>query len=47
LRKKLGEEVPACMVLGFGGTITKLNKALVDYIGVDSAGPFKPDSYKY
>ena len=35
------------MVLGFGGVITKLNKAQADYIGVSSEGPFKPDSYKY
>jgi adenosylhomocysteinase len=47
LPKKLDEEVAACMVAGFGGVITKLNKAQADYIGVDSAGPFKPDSYKY
>ncbi len=47
LPKKLDEEVAACMVLGFGGVVTKLNKAQADYIGVNPAGPFKPDSYKY
>src|SRR5688572_32809214 len=43
LPKKLDEEVAACMVAGFGGVLTKLNKAQADYIGVDAAGPFKPD----
>jgi adenosylhomocysteinase len=47
LPKKLDEEVAACMVAGFGGVITKLSKQQADYIGVDSSGPFKPDSYKY
>jgi adenosylhomocysteinase len=47
LPKKLDEEVAACMVAGFGGVLTKLNKAQADYIGVDASGPFKPDSYKY
>ncbi|MDY6983450.1 MAG: adenosylhomocysteinase, partial [Pseudomonadota bacterium] len=47
LPKKLDEEVAACMVAGFGGVITKLNKQQADYIGVDASGPFKPDSYKY
>ena len=35
------------MVLGFGGVVTKLNKAQADYIGVGADGPFKQDSYKY
>jgi adenosylhomocysteinase len=47
LPKKLDEEVAACMVAGFGGVITKLNKQQADYIGVPDTGPFKPDSYKY
>ncbi|HHX81933.1 MAG TPA: adenosylhomocysteinase, partial [Pseudomonadaceae bacterium] len=47
LPKALDEEVAACMVLGFGGTITKLTKEQAEYIGVDPKGPFKPDSYKY
>jgi len=47
LPKKLDEEVAACMVAGFGGVVTKLNKAQADYIGVADTGPFKPDSYKY
>ncbi|HWK54475.1 MAG TPA: adenosylhomocysteinase [Hyphomicrobiales bacterium] len=47
LPKALDEEVAACMVLGFGGVLTKLNKQQADYIGVPASGPFKPDSYKY
>jgi adenosylhomocysteinase len=47
LPKSLDEEVAACMVLGFGGVLTKLNKQQAEYIGVAATGPFKPDSYKY
>ena len=47
LPKKLDEEVAADMVAGFGGVITKLTKTQADYINVDEAGPFKPESYKY
>jgi adenosylhomocysteinase len=47
LPKSLDEEVAACMVLGFGGVITKLTKEQAEYIGVSPKGPFKPDSYKY
>jgi adenosylhomocysteinase len=47
LPKKLDEEVAAEMVAGFGGVITRLNKAQAEYIGVPPEGPFKPDSYKY
>ncbi len=47
LPKKLDEEVAADMVAGFGGVITQLTPAQADYINVDAAGPFKPESYKY
>ncbi len=47
LPKKLDEEVAADMVAGFGGVITQLTKTQADYINVDAAGPFKPESYKY
>jgi len=47
LPKKLDEEVAADMVAGFGGVITKLTPTQADYINVDAAGPFKPESYKY
>lgn len=47
LPKKLDEEVAACMVLGFGGQLTKLTKEQAKYIGVKQTGPFKPEHYKY
>ena len=47
LPKKLDEEVAELMVAGFGGTMTRLTDTQAGYIGVDTAGPFKPDSYKY
>jgi len=47
LPKKLDEEVAALMVLGFGGTLTKLTKQQQDYISVNEDGPFKGDSYNY
>ena len=47
LPKKLDEEVAELMVAGFGGTMTRLTVPQADYIGVDQAGPFKPDGYKY
>lgn len=47
LPKKLDEEVAQDMVEGFGGVITKLTDAQASYINVPSAGPFKPEAYKY
>ena len=47
LPKKLDEEVAELMVAGFGGILTRLTSAQADYIGVDTAGPFKPETYKY
>jgi adenosylhomocysteinase len=47
LPKKLDEEVAQLMVLGFGGTLTRLTKRQADYIGVPAEGPYKPESYKY
>lgn len=47
LPKKLDEEVALEMVKGFGGVITRLTTQQADYIGVDTKGPFKPDSYRY
>jgi adenosylhomocysteinase len=47
LPKKLDEEVAQLMVEGFGGVVTQLTKTQADYIRVDQAGPFKPESYKY
>ena len=47
LPKKLDEEVAELMVAGFGGTLTRLTSSQADYIGVDTTGPFKPETYKY
>ena len=47
LPKKLDEEVAQLMVEGFGGMLTKLTPAQADYINVGTAGPFKPEGYKY
>ena len=47
LPKKLDEEVAKDMVEGFDGVITKLTSDQANYIGVDTDGPFKPESYKY
>jgi adenosylhomocysteinase len=47
LPKKLDEEVAAEMVKGFGGVLTQLTDKQAAYIGVNKAGPFKPEEYKY
>jgi adenosylhomocysteinase len=47
LPKHLDEEVALYMVQGFGGVMTKLTQAQADYIGVDVAGPYKAEQYKY
>jgi len=47
LPKKLDEEVAELMVMGFGGTITKLTNEQAEYINVPVAGPFKEEEYKY
>jgi len=47
LPKALDEEVAGYMVKGFGGVITHLTEGQAKYIGVSTAGPFKPEAYKY
>lgn len=47
LPKTLDEEVASLMVMGFGGTITKLTKEQQKYISVSHDGPFKDDNYTY
>ena len=47
LPKHLDEEVANCMVIGFGGVITKLSQEQADYIGVKKEGPYKPEYYRY
>ncbi|MFW6346691.1 MAG: adenosylhomocysteinase, partial [Halomonas sp.] len=41
------EEVARYMVEGFGGVITRMTEAQVDYTGVPADGPYKPDDYRY
>ena len=47
LPKHLDEEVANCMVIGFGGVMTKLSQEQADYIGVKKEGPYKPEYYRY
>ena len=47
LPKKLDEEVASLMVKGFGGTLTKLTKTQMKYIGLDEFSSFKDQDYKY
>ncbi|AKE40706.1 S-adenosyl-L-homocysteine hydrolase [Corynebacterium kutscheri] len=47
LPKILDEKVARIHVEALGGTITKLTKEQAAYIGVDVAGPFKPEHYRY
>lgn len=47
LPKHLDEKVAMLHLEKLGATLTKLSKEQADYIGVDVAGPFKPDTYRY
>lgn len=47
LPKILDEKVARIHVEALGGTITTLTKEQADYIGVDVAGPYKPEHYRY
>ena len=47
LPKHLDEKVAELHLAKLGATLTKLNKKQADYIGVDVAGPFKPEHYRY
>ncbi|SEI54964.1 adenosylhomocysteinase [Allopseudospirillum japonicum] len=47
LPKQLDEEVARYMVQGFDGVMTQLTPEQAQYIGVEVAGPYKPESYKY
>ena len=31
----------------FGGRLTELTKGQAEYLGVDVAGPYKPEHYRY
>ena len=47
LPRELDEDVARRMVIGFGGTMTKLTSEQQEYISVEKNGPFKGDTYKY
>ncbi|MCI5050394.1 MAG: adenosylhomocysteinase [Rickettsiales bacterium] len=47
LPKHLDEKVAELHLEKIGAVLTKLSKDQADYIGVDVAGPYKSDSYRY
>jgi adenosylhomocysteinase len=47
LPKKLDEKVAALHLAKVGAKLTKLTQKQASYIGVDGAGPFKGDAYRY
>ncbi len=47
LPKELDEEVARLHLGKLGGNLTKLTEKQADYIGVPTAGPFKPEYYRY
>jgi adenosylhomocysteinase len=47
LPKHLDEEVARLHLAKIGVELEELNQAQADYIGVDVAGPYKPDYYRY
>jgi adenosylhomocysteinase len=47
LPKRLDEKVAMLHLGKLGAKLTELSTEQADYIGVPSAGPFKPDHYRY
>jgi len=47
LPKHLDEKVARLHLAAVGATLTELSKDQADYIGVDVAGPYKPEHYRY
>ncbi|MBI1273512.1 MAG: adenosylhomocysteinase [Alphaproteobacteria bacterium] len=47
LPKKLDEKVARLHLDKLGAKLTKLSAKQAEYIGVDVAGPYKPDTYRY
>jgi adenosylhomocysteinase len=47
LPKQLDEKVARLHLAALGVRLTELTKAQAEYMGVDVAGPFKPDHYRY
>ena len=46
-REREDEKVAALHLAKVGATLTKLSGKQASYIGVDTAGPFKPEHYRY
>jgi adenosylhomocysteinase len=47
LPKHLDEKVARLHLDALGVRLTELSKAQAEYLGVDVAGPYKPDHYRY
>ncbi len=47
LPKALDEKVAALHLAKIGANLTELRKDQSDYLGIDNAGPFKPETYRY
>ncbi|MGB7448452.1 MAG: adenosylhomocysteinase, partial [Ornithinimicrobium sp.] len=47
LPKHLDEEVARLHLEALGAELTELTKEQAEYLGVDAAGPYKPDHYRY
>jgi adenosylhomocysteinase len=47
LPKRLDEKVARLQLTKLGAVLTELRDDQARYIGVEKAGPFKPDSYRY
>ena len=47
LPKHLDEKVARLHLDALGVKLTELSKDQAEYIGVDVAGPYKPDTYRY
>jgi len=43
----LDEKVARLHLAKLGVQLTTLSKAQADYLGVETAGPFKPERYRY
>jgi adenosylhomocysteinase len=47
LPKTLDEKVAALHLAKVGAKLTKLTPKQTEYLGLDPAGPFKPEQYRY
>jgi adenosylhomocysteinase len=47
LPKHLDEKVARLHLDALGVRLTQLTKTQAEYLGVDTAGPYKPDHYRY